>query len=201
MVALPGPQSWRRGQGSRERLWQGQRCGAAEAVPSCGFGDTRHQRVLAGEPPHAGVSQVSLKQSLEIRKSARCFAPLADPCHPQPGRSSPQMMTAPIPSPPTKWPGCIATWIWCTSAGARARSPRPSQSLPWSRGRRRTPSASTGCLPSAVSSMRGKGRDGCDGRDGLGHAWGPARRDKEHFTVQTPPLPFPLGRLQRSPLT
>ena len=128
-------------------------------MPSCGFGDTRHQGALAGEQPQGmrGVSRVfpevpkrgcGDQEGRTLSCPARRF-----PAHP----SFPQMTTAPTPSRPTKWPGCIATWTWCTSAGARARSLRPSPSLPWSRGRRRTPSASTGCPPSAVSSTRGKG--------------------------------------------
>lgn len=133
-----------------------QGCGAAEAVPSCGFGDTRHQRVLAEEQPHAGVSRL-FPEIPQTGSGDQEGSTLPGPAGQSLPPLFPQMMTAPTPSRPTKWPGCIATWTWCTSAGARARSLHPSRSLPWSRGRRRTLSVSTGCLPSVVSYMRGKG--------------------------------------------
>lgn len=143
--------------------------GAAVALPSCGFGDTRHRKVPAvfsirTLPPPSPPEKV-----WPGGKSACWRAPA-----PIPASLLPQMMTAPTASPPTRWPACIATWTWCTSAGDTARSQRPSRSPPWSPGRHRTRSASTGCLPSAGSSTRGEG-----GPE-------PARRDKGPLGIPNP---------------
>lgn len=174
-----------------------QGCGAAEAVPSCGFGDTRHQRVLAEEQPHAGVSRL-FPEIPQTGSGDQEGSTLPGPAGQSLPPLFPQMMTAPTPSRPTKWPGCIATWTWCTSAGARARSLHPSRSLPWSRGRRRTLSVSTGCLPSVVSYMRGKGPAVATV---LGLHRSLLEGTRHPLWCRTPPSPFPLGHLQQSPLT
>lgn len=65
-------------------------------------------------------------------------------------------MTALTASPPTKWHECTAIWTLCISSGARARSPPPSPSPPWSSGRLKSPSLSTGCLRLVELCMTGE---------------------------------------------
>lgn len=55
---------------------------AAKAAPSCGIGDTRHQRSLAGEPQASHTHPP--KERLGIGEGARCRAPHPDLATPSP---------------------------------------------------------------------------------------------------------------------
>ena len=82
-------------------------------------------------------------------------------------------------SPPTKWPECTAIWTLCISSGARAGSPPPSPSPPWSSGRLPSPSLSTGCLQLVALYMTGERALACGWAGiflrGVSYEWGKER--------------------------